>query len=109
MNRQPPQLNWAGGIIREGEGYGGRPEHVPEGCPPVLGAPGDAPKKDRREVVCEDDVAVIFKGGSLTKNEAARQLGVNTGASRATCYRALDETGRFSRHLRYENGKLSWR
>src|SRR5436309_14182159 len=38
-NQQAPQLNWAGGIIREGEVYGGRPEHTPEGCPPVLGEP----------------------------------------------------------------------
>ncbi len=34
-----PQLNWAGGIIREGEGYCGRPENIPKGCPPVLGEP----------------------------------------------------------------------
>ena len=37
--KQAPQLNWAGGIIREGEGYCGKPEHVPDGCPPVLGEP----------------------------------------------------------------------
>src|SRR5438876_9149614 len=37
--KQAPQLNWAGGIIREGEGYGGRPENIPKGCPPVLGEP----------------------------------------------------------------------
>jgi hypothetical protein len=28
--REPPQLNWAGEPIREGEGYGGRPENIPE-------------------------------------------------------------------------------
>jgi hypothetical protein len=103
------ELNWAGGVIRPGEGYGGRPENIPEGCPPVLGEPGDAPKRDRREVICQNDVAAIFKDGPLTKNEAAEKLGVNTGASRATCYRALDGKGRFARHLRYENGKVSWR
>jgi hypothetical protein len=37
--KQAPQLNWAGGIIREGEGYGGTPENTPERCPPVLGEP----------------------------------------------------------------------
>lgn len=26
--REPPQLNWAGEPIREGEGYGGRPENI---------------------------------------------------------------------------------
>jgi len=31
------QLNYAGQPIRPGEGYGGRPENIPEGCPPVLG------------------------------------------------------------------------
>jgi len=103
------ELNWCGGVIRPGEGYGGRPDQIPEGCPAVLGAPGDAPKRDRREVICEDDVAAVFKGGPLTKNEAARALEANTGASRATCYRALDEKGRFARHLRCENGKVSWR
>jgi hypothetical protein len=107
--RQTPQLNWAGGIIREGEGYGGRPENIPEGSPPVLGAPGDAPVKHRREVIYEDDVAAAFKDGPLTKAEAARTLETNTGASRASCYRALDEKGRFARHLRLENGKVSWR
>ena len=45
------QLNWAGGVIRAGEDYGGRPEHIPEGCPPVLGEqvrirPGDRRGRD---------------------------------------------------------------
>jgi hypothetical protein len=103
------ELNWAGGVIRPGEGYGGRPEQIPEGCPPVLGAPGDAPKRDRREVICEDDVAAVFDKGALTKAEAARKLGASTGASQATCYRALDEGGRFARYLRFNNGKVRWR
>ena len=106
--RQVRELNWCGHPMQEGESYGGRSENIPEGCPPVLGAPGDAPKRDRREVIREDDVAAIFKGGPLTKAEAVRQL-ISQGASRATCYRALDVTGRFARHLRLENGKLSWR
>ena len=33
------QLNWAGQPIRPGEGYGGRPEHIKEGSPQVLGVP----------------------------------------------------------------------
>ena len=102
------ELNWAGGIIRPGEGYGGRSEAIPEGCPAVLGAPGDAPKRDRREAICEADVAAIFKAGPLTKPDAARQLEANTGASRATCYRALDDKGRFAGHLRFENGMITW-
>jgi hypothetical protein len=38
-NKQAPQLNWAGGIIRGNEDYGGRTENIPTGCPPVLGEP----------------------------------------------------------------------
>ena len=74
----------------------------------MLGESGYAPTRDRREVLREDDVAAVFKDGPLTKAEAVRQL-VSQGVSRATCYRALDETGRFSKHLRLENGKVSWR
>jgi hypothetical protein len=37
--REPPELNYAGQPIRPGEGYCGRPENTPEGCPPVLGEP----------------------------------------------------------------------
>ncbi len=33
------ELNWAGQPIRPGEGYCGKPEHIPERCPPVLGEP----------------------------------------------------------------------
>ena len=87
----------------------GRPENIPEGCPAGLGAPGDAPKNDRREVICEDDVAAIFGKGPLTKPEAAEKLGARTGASRATCYRALDSKGRFASHLHYEKGEIMWR
>jgi hypothetical protein len=95
--------------MQAGESYGGRPENIPEGCPATLGAQGEAPKRDRREVIREADVAAIFKGGPLTKAEAVRQLGTSAKASRASRYRALDSRGRFAKHLRYENGKLSWR
>ena len=39
MNDKGLQLNWCGQPILEGEGYGGREENIPEGCPPVLGEP----------------------------------------------------------------------
>ena len=92
--KQNPQLNWAGEIIREGEGYGGRPENIPESCPTVI---------------TEADICAIFENGSLTKAEAAKQLEYNTGASRASCYRALDLKGRFTKRLKNENGRISWR
>ena len=95
--------------MQEGESYyGGRSENIREGCPAALDAQGEAHKRDRREVIREEDVAAIFGNGALTKTEAVRQL-ISQGASRATCYRALDETGRFAKHLRFQNGKVSWR
>src|SRR5215510_9716414 len=103
------ELNWAGWPIRPGESYGGRPEQIREGCPPVLAGSADALKKNRREVLSEDDVTGVFKDGPLPKAEAARRLEANTGASRATCYRALDTKGRFRSHLHHEEGKISWR
>jgi hypothetical protein len=92
--RAPPQLNWAGEPICEGEGYGGRPENIPE---------------KRLAVVTETDLAVIFENGSLPRAEAAKLLQAFTGASRATCYRAVDLKGRFAKRLKDENGMLSWR
>src|SRR5437660_57493 len=50
--------------------------------------------------------AAIFENGSLTRADAAKQLQAFTGASRASCYRAL---GRFGKRLRDEDGMLAWR
>ena len=90
------QLDWAGQPIRPGAGYGGRPEHirVPEELPTL---------------VTETDLAAIFENGSLTRAEATKLLQAFTGASRATCYRALDLKGRFAKGLKDENGMLAWR
>jgi hypothetical protein len=91
--KQAPQLNWCGWPIRPGEGYGGRPESIPES----------------EVMVTETDLAAIFENGSLPRAEAARRLQSNTGASRATCYRALHLKGRFSKRLTDESGRLAWR
>jgi hypothetical protein len=69
----------------------------------------DAPEKDKREVITESDMQAIFKNGALTKPEAAKQLGANTGAHRTSCYRALDPDGRFGKHLRVEGERISWK
>jgi hypothetical protein len=92
---QAHQLNWAGEIIREGEGYCGRPENItiPEEHPTV---------------VTETDLAAVFENGPLPRAEAAKLLQACTGASRATCYRALDLKGRFAKRLKNENGLLAW-
>jgi len=37
MTQEAVHLNWCGQPILEGEGYCGREENIPEGCPPVLG------------------------------------------------------------------------
>ena len=55
----------------------------------------DTPEKDRREIINEADVRAVFENGALTKTEAAKQLESNTGAHRASCYRALEPGGRF--------------
>jgi hypothetical protein len=96
MRQEAVQLNWAGQPIRPGEGYGGRPENIP-----VM--------EERPTVITETDLAAIFENGSLLRAEAAKLLQAITGASRATCYRALDPKGRFAKHLKDENGMLAWR
>jgi len=69
----------------------------------------DAPEKDRRELITETDVAAIFRNGALKKAEAVKQLEWNTGAHRASCYRALEPDGRFGRHLVVEGERISWK
>jgi hypothetical protein len=96
MTQEAVQLNWAGQPIREGEGYCGRPENVPM-------------PEERPTVVTETDLAAIFGNGPLTRAEAAKLLQAHTGASRASCYRALDLKGRFTKRLKDENGLLAWR
>ena len=64
---------------------------------------------DAREVITQTDVAAIFKDGALPKGEAVKKLRSNTGASQASCYRALTPGGRFGSHLRVERGRLAWK
>jgi hypothetical protein len=68
----------------------------------------DAPEKDKRELITERDVRAVLENGALTKAEAAKQLESNTGAHRASCYRALQPDGRFGKHLRAEGERISW-
>jgi hypothetical protein len=69
----------------------------------------DAPEKNRREVITESDIAAVFENGPLTKSEARKLLEETTGASRSTCYYALDPDGRFAKHLSCSEGKLAWK
>jgi AAA domain-containing protein/CHC2-type zinc finger protein len=69
----------------------------------------DAPEKDKRELVSGTDVQAVLKNGALTKAEAAKRLEENTGAHRASCYRALKLDGRFANHLRVTGEKIEWK
>ena len=109
MNRaqtEPPQLNWAGEPIREGEGYGGRPENIPLSWKPNP-EPATATEY-QREVITEKDMRAVFANGPLTLSEAAKRLETLTAAHRASCYRALKPNGRFARHLHADGTRLSW-
>ncbi len=100
-----PELNWAGLPIREGEGYGGRPENISKTW-------GQTPAaKQHYCVVTESHLAEVFGNGAykLTKAEAAKRLELLTGAHRTSCYRALRPHSRFSRHLHSDGRLLSWR
>jgi hypothetical protein len=69
----------------------------------------DAPEKDRREMISEADMRAVFENGALTKPDARKLLEESTGASRSACYYALDPDGRFKKHLKHSEGKLTWK
>jgi len=104
------QLNWCGQPIRDGESYGGKPEHISEtwSQKPALAA---AKQHQHFAVITEEDLAEVFVNGSykLTRAEAAKRLEELSGAHRTSCYRALRLHGRFARHLHSDGTMLSWR
>jgi hypothetical protein len=63
---------------------------------------------DGREAISKVDIAAIFENGAPTRPEAVKALMDRTGASRASCYRALKPGERFAKQLHSENGKLRW-
>ena len=85
------QLNWTGQPIRRGGYYGGRAEFLPR-----------EDRGDKREKITLNDLWEVWENGPLPRALAAKKLQHITGASRATCYRALEEDGRFAKHLRFE-------
>ena len=105
-----PELNWCGWPIGPGEGYGGRPENIPESCSEK---PAQAVAKQHQHfaVITEEDLAEFFGHGAykLPRAEAAKLLEEFTGAHRTTCYRALRLNGRFARHLHSDGAMLCWR
>ena len=107
--RQPPELNWAGQPIRPGEGYGGRPENIPLTWTPVAAPEPTTATEYQRQTITETDMRRVFANGSLTLGEAAKRLGLLTGAHRTSCYRVLKPAGRFAKHLHADGTRLSWR
>jgi hypothetical protein len=106
--REPAQLNWAGQPIRDGESYGGRPEHISAQWSEKL---VKAAPRQRHYAVTEEDMAEIFGNGAykLTKAEAAHLLEQRTRAHRTSCYRYLRLDGPFRRHLHADGTMLGWR
>jgi hypothetical protein len=102
------QLNYASQPIRPGEGYGGRPEHIPETWSQRL---AKAAAKQQHCAVTEGDMCEVFGNGSytLTLAEAAKLLEQLTVAHRTSCYRALKLDGCFGRHLHTDGTTLTWR
>jgi hypothetical protein len=104
------QLNWCGQPIRDGESYGGKPEHISKtwSQKPALAA---TKKHQHFAVISEENVAEVFGHGSykFTCAEAAKLLKELTGAHRTSCYRALRLKGRFGLHLQSDGAMLSWR
>ena len=74
------QLNWCGQPIREGEGYGGRAENIPE----TWSNPPPKPAAKHYEVITEGNVAEVFGHGAykLPRAEAAKRLELLTSAHR---------------------------
>src|SRR5881398_217836 len=68
--REPLQLNWAGQPIREGQGYGGKPENIPATW---------LQPKPQNWVITSSDVCEVFGNGAyiLTLAEAAKPVGAS--------------------------------
>jgi hypothetical protein len=65
-----------------------------------------AARSAKRELISESDIAQVFSSGApLTRADAVRILGEQTGAKRAACYNALK---RFAVHVREDGNLLTW-
>jgi hypothetical protein len=104
------KLNWAGQPIRDGEGYGGRPENIPKTWSNKA-AQSATKQHQHYAAITAEDLAEIFGRGAfkLSRSKAAKLLEARTNAHRTSCYRALRLTGRFGQHLHSDGAMLSWR
>jgi predicted DNA-binding transcriptional regulator AlpA len=91
-------VDWAGKPIRRSGFYGGRTEFLPR-----------EDRCDKREKITQNHLSEVLENGPLPRALAAKKLQHITGASRASCYRALEEDGRFAKHLRFEADMVRWR
>jgi hypothetical protein len=60
-----PELNWAGLPIRQGEGYGGRPEHIPAHL-----------SNSQKRAQSLDVFQQLIKAGMTECNQIAQTMGV---------------------------------
>ncbi|MGO9246873.1 MAG: AAA family ATPase [Verrucomicrobiia bacterium] len=69
----------------------------------------DKPADDRKTIT-EADIAEVFHHGkrSLSRKQAVAALEELTGCKTSACYKALNPTGKFSKHLSEEGGLLTW-
>ena len=69
----------------------------------------DADSKDKRVVVTEEMVQEVFQGGQLLLTDARDKLLELSGASKASCYRALSKkASRFVDNLSFNGKFVNW-
>jgi hypothetical protein len=91
-------VDWAGQKIPcRGGFYGGKAEFLPR-----------EDRRNKREKITVNDLSEVLENGPLSRALAAKKLQDITGASRASCYRALQPGGRFDKHLRFVGDMVSW-
>jgi hypothetical protein len=67
-----------------------------------------ATKEDKRVTITEEMVKEVLEDGPILVVLARDKLEEISGGSRASCYRALSENGRFADHLLHKNKMVKW-
>lgn len=68
----------------------------------------DSLSKDKRVVITTEMVEEVFKDGPLIRSLARDRLLELSGASKATIYKALSQTGRFADNLLFKEDTINW-
>jgi hypothetical protein len=66
---------------------------------------------EKRRCVSLDDLDTLFDGGKtqLAKGNAVEQLKEQTGLGKTACYQSLKQDGKFSQHLKEQDGLLNFK